>query len=208
MVDERVAAIGARIREVRQLKGMTLEDLAEKVSRITGKNTHFTTIAKIERSGQKIAVDWIIVLAEALGVHVQELMAEPNREPVRMVPILGGIAAGNWREAISEEHSEYLPIPTSAAGPNAFGLRPIGDSMNNLVNDRTVLVVDPDQFDLLDGKLYAVMNGDGYTTFKRYRSDPPRLEPDSSNPEHKAIMIGREPFTVIGRVQWRMEKLD
>ena len=62
----------------------------------------------------------------------------------------------------------------------------------------------PDDFELRDGKFYAVMK-DGETTFKRFRANPARLEPCSSNPAHGAIAIGREPFTVIGRVvgTWR-----
>ena len=117
-----------------------------------------------------------------------------------MVPIVGRIAAGNWREAIAEPLG-YLPCPVG--GPNAFALKPEGTSMDLVVGDNALIVVDPDELDLLEGKFYSVMNANGETTFKRYRGDPPQLEPVSSDPSHKVIPLGREPFTVIGRVVWQ-----
>lgn len=122
--------------------------------------------------------------------------AKPT-SPLRMVPLVGRIAAGNWREAIQDPSGW---VPALAGGPNSFALLPDGDSMDLIVAEGTKIVVDPDEFDLLDGKIYAVMNGEGDTTFKRFRADPPRLEPCSRNPEHKPIVLGREPFTVVGRV--------
>ena len=79
--------------------------------------------------------------------------------------------------------------------------------MNLLIEPDGYVVVDPDMRDLIDGKVYAVMNGSAETTVKRYRENPPRLVPCSSNPEHKDIAIGREPFTVIGRVVFRASEL-
>lgn len=75
--------------------------------------------------------------------------------------------------------------------------------MNQVVGADATIIVDPDDFELRDGKFYAVMNGDGETTFKRFRADPPRLEPCSTNPDHKPIILGREPFTVVGRIVWQ-----
>lgn len=207
MSDSKIAAVGARIRELRQAEGLSLEALAERIRKNTGEDVHFTTLQKIERSMRTISVDWVIKIAEALHLQPQDLLAS-NREPVRYIPVLGAIPAGNWKEAIAEADGEFVPIPAAHVGPNAFGLRPVGDSMNRVVTDKTVLVVDPDQYDLLDGKLYAVMNGDGETTFKRFRANPPRLEPDSDNPVHQPIPLGREHVTVIGQVTWRMEKMD
>jgi len=43
------------------------------------------------------------------------------------------------------------------------------------------------------------MNGEGETTLKRFRADPLRLEPCSSDPQYQPIALGKEPFTVIGR---------
>jgi len=206
MAKEAIAAVGHRIRELRMAAGLTLDQLAERVSEIRGEPAHFTTIAKIERSQRTISVDWVIQIAQALEVSVADILTPTPKKSVRMIPVVGKIAAGNWQEAIQEPIGE-IPVPDETAGPNAFGLQPSGDSMNLVFMDGGYVVVDPDQPDLLDGRYYAIMNGDGETTFKRYRADPPRLEPESSNPEHKPIPLGREPFTVIGRVVFQLQPL-
>lgn len=177
-----------------------MDELAQRI----GDGTHFTTISKIERSQRTISLDWIVKIAAALNVAPAELLRKETDRPITLVPLIGTIAAGNWREAIQDP---IEMIPASGVGPNSFALRPEGDSMNRLVGDGAIVIVDPDQLDLLEGKLYAMMNGEGETTFKRYRNDPPRLEPVSSNPDHKAIPLGREPVTVIGRVVWQMQAL-
>lgn len=204
MAKEAIAAVGHRIREMRIAAGLTLDQLAEKVSEIRGEPAHFTTIAKIERSQRTISIDWIIQIAQALGVAPGDILAPAPRRAVRMVPVIGQIAAGGWQEAVQEPIGE-VPIPDETAGPNAFGLRPSGDSMNLVFNDGGYVIVDPDQIDLLDGKYYAMMNGEGETTFKRFRADPPRLEPQSSNPAHQPIPLGKEPFTTIGRVVFQLQ---
>lgn len=191
-------AVGSRIREVRLEKGKSLEDVAAQIEQNTGEKVHFTTIAKIERSVQTISVDWLIKIGDALGVDpVVFLGAKPS---ARVLPVLGRIAAGNWREAIANPEG-WRAVPAELkAGPNAFVLLPDGDSMDKIVDDDGFIVIDPDKAELNDGRLYAILNGDGEATFKQFRSNPMRLEPCSTNPEHQPLALGREPFTVIGQV--------
>lgn len=203
MVDINVP--GNRIREIRKQRGLSLEALAAKVGEVAGKSIHFTTIAKFERSQRQLSGEMLANIAQALDVSPEKLVSEvPTQIPVRMVPIIGQIAAGAWREAIHDPMG-YLPAPVR--GPQTFGLRPQGDSMDLIVSEGATIIVDPDDTILLDGKLYAIMNGDGETTFKRFRQSPPRFEPVSSNPEHEDIPIGQSPFTVIGRVVWQGSSL-
>ena len=190
-----------RVREIRKSKGLTMEQLAERVGLALNKPTHFTTIAKIERSQRQISGEMLRAISVALDVNPEQIVTvTPPTIAVRMIPVVGKIAAGNWREAVRDP-SGYIAAPVRSG--NAFALKPDGDSMNLVVGEDAVIVVDPDDLDLTDGRLYAIMNGGGETTFKRYRAQPPRLEPVSSNPIHEPIAIGREPFTVIGRVIWQ-----
>jgi repressor LexA len=188
-----------RIRELRKAAGMTMEQLGALIG------VHFTTIAKIERSQRRVSGELLHAIATALGVEPSELVDDvPTTLPVRMVPIVGTIAAGNWREAVAEPIG-HIPVPIQSS--KAFALRPEGDSMAKVVGENAIIVVDPEQVELHDGKLYAVMNSEGETTFKRFRLDPPRLEPLSWNPVHKPIPLGREPFTVVGRIVWQGSQL-
>jgi repressor LexA len=188
-----------RLRKMRLSKGYTLAQLGA----LAG--LHLTTIAKFERGERPLSGDMLMRLATALGVSPTELVdTPPATMPIRMVPLVGKIAAGNYKEAILDPIGH---VPAPVGGPNVFGLRPDGDSMDLIVGPDAIILVDPDDFELRDGRIYAVMNGDGETTFKRYRGDPPRLEPCSSNPIHKPISLGREPFTVVGRVVWQGSQL-
>ncbi|MDB5733183.1 MAG: hypothetical protein JWQ03_3078 [Variovorax sp.] len=188
-----------RIRAVRRSKNMTMEQLAERVG------VHFTTIGKFERSTRGVSGEMLAKIAAGLGVSPAELVDEmPGSLPIRMVPLLGKIAAGNWKEAVLDPQG-FIPAPVG--GANAFALIPDGNSMNMIVGENAMIIVDPDEVELREGKVYAVMNGDGETTFKRFRTDPVRLEPVSSDPAHTPILVGREPFTVIGRVVAQMSQL-
>ncbi|MCG7346600.1 LexA family protein [Sphingomonas sp. ACRSK] len=182
---------GLRIRALRTERGWTQDDLAQRI------DTTKATVSKIEASTRRLSDKWLRSLANAFGMSIGELLGEAQRREVGQVPLIGRIAAGNWREAILDP-TDYLPAINPAK--NSFALTPDGDSMNLAIPEGAHVIVDPDDGQLRDGKIYAVMNGDGETTVKRYRAEPARLEPQSTNPDHKPIMLGSEPFTVIGRV--------
>ena len=183
------------IRALRNKKGWTIRELADRM------DTHFTTIARIERSESRLTREWAHKFAEALEVDARELIegAGPMRDQllVRHVPVIGLVAAGNWREAIGDT-DEYTM--SAVGGKNTFGLRVSGDSMDKIVPDGSIVLVDPDQSDLHDGRYFVVQNEEGDATFKQYRADPARLEPVSSNSEHQTLLLGRSPFKVVGRV--------
>ncbi|MEH3122003.1 MAG: helix-turn-helix domain-containing protein [Sphingomonas phyllosphaerae] len=191
---------GLRVRTLRVMANMTQEELAEKA------DTTKATISKIERSTTKVSYDWARRLAAPLNCSVALLlMGEdlPDNNPV-MVPVIGLIAAGNWREAIQQPLDRIAVV---GAKPHMFALRIIGDSMDLLAPEGANVTIDPTDPSLTDGSLYAVQNGDGEATIKRFRRSPDRLEPVSSNPVHQPILLGAEPITVIGRatsVTWSL----
>jgi repressor LexA len=183
---------GLRVRELRVGIGMTQEELAAKVG------TTKATISKIERSTGRPRFEWIEKLAPALGVDLATLAldaATPLRQST-MIPVIGLIAAGNWREAIQSPDGF---IPAVGATEHMFALKVHGDSIDKIAPDGAFISIDPTSPHLQDGDLYAVQNGDGEATVKRFRRSPDRLEPESSNPVHRPIMLGKEPITIIGR---------
>lgn len=191
--------VANRLHVVRRAQGMTLQQVADRAG------TTFGQVHKLEKSMRPLTMEWIERLAKALGVPESELM--PNAAApaaVRAIPVLGEIAAGNWREAVQFAKAEVM---VAGAPVNAFALEPVGDSMNKLLPNGGYVVIDPDDADLREGKVYAVMNGEGETTLKRYRSNPARLEPCSTNPAHQAINLGRENFTIVGRAMSAVQDL-
>lgn len=184
-----------RIKELRRAAGLTLDELgAAMPSDLTG-----TTISKLEGRRMALSADYLIEIAHVLGVSPGDILGE-RAAPVRILPVAGRISAGNWREAV-ELADDVMPVPANLRGDNLFVLRPEGDSMDLVApGGVSYIVVNPDDRELIDGRYYVVMNGDGEATFKRFCASPLSLQPCSSNPAHKPITIGGSPFTVIGRV--------
>lgn len=190
-----------RIRELRKEANLTQEELGGQMpSELTG-----TTVAKLESGRMRLSLEYAQEIADVLGVSFLEVLGV-DETGVRVVPLVGAISAGNWREAI-EVSDRTIAIPGHLRGKDLFGLEAEGDSMNMIVADGGHVVVDPNQTELIDGKLYAVMNGDGETTFKRFSSDPLQLEPCSTNEQNQPILIGTSPFTVLGRVVYAGQEL-
>lgn len=187
-------AIPNRVRALRLEREWSLAELAERVGSTPSQ------ILKLEKSQRRLDFDWVSKFAKAFEISELELVGQgASTDAVTEVPVVGSISAGNWHEAV--QHAvETISVPASLLpGPNIFALKPIGTSMNLLVEDDGHVLINPDDADLRDGKVYAVMRNDGETTLKRYRADPARLEPCSSDPSHQPITLGKEPFIVIGR---------
>lgn len=123
-----------------------------------------------------------------------------------LLPIIGLVSAGAWREGF-EQVRGYMPSPDKTLSRDSFVVIVEGDSMNLVAREGEGIIVDPRDMDLLPGRYYVIRNGEGETTFKRYMENPARLEPCSSNPDHKPIYPGRETFTVIGRARKRVSDL-
>jgi SOS-response transcriptional repressor LexA len=100
-----------------------------------------------------------------------------------------------------------MPSPDKALSAKSFVVLVEGDSMDKVAASGDGVIVDPTDLDLVSGKYYVVRNGEGETTFKRYRENPARLEPCSTNPAHQTIYPGRDTFTVIGRARKRVADL-
>ena len=100
-----------------------------------------------------------------------------------------------------------MPSPDRALSKEAFVVIVEGDSMDLVANDGEAIIIEPAERELLAGRYYVIMNGDGETTFKRYMENPARFEPCSSNPAHKPIIVGSQNFTIVGRVRKKVVDL-
>lgn len=138
--------------------------------------------------------------------RIRELLGDPGA-PLGAVPIIGLVAAGNWREAVQRSIAA-MPRPDPSIPSRAFALNVDGDSMDLIAEDGATVIVDPDDKALFPRRYYVVLNGDGEATFKQFKADPARLVPCSSNPRHHELMLGEgEPFEVVGRVIWRANRM-
>lgn len=183
-----------RVRALRAEKGWSLADLAERAG------TTRSQIQKLETSQRRLDFEWVSRLAKAFEISEQELIWQTVGTPsqgIRMVPLIGEIAAGNWREAIEHRIGEVAAIDAS---DEAFALQARGSSMDKLVPDGGYVIIEPALRDLREGKVYAIMNEEGETTIKRFRHDPARLEPCSHDPSYEAFSLGHANYRVVGQV--------
>lgn len=181
-----------QVKKLRIAAGLTQGDLAQLAG--TGKSQ----VVKLESGERRLSDHWAQRLAPHLGVQPYELfMPQGSKTPLRMVPLVGYISCGDWREAIERPEGYVAAVN---GGPKLFALKATGDSMDELIRGGGYVYVDPDDIDLHDARVYAVMNGDNETTAKMFRTNPARLTPCSSNPTHREILIGTAPFTLIGRI--------
>lgn len=151
----------------------------------------------------------IFKLAEMDAIRA-ELAPEPegSEAGMRTIPLLGSVPAGKFSPG-EQRGGRRIPAPDPETPKNAFALKVEGDSMDLIVPNGTILVIDPDDKDLWPGRRYVIQTLDGQTTYKEFRSDPARLVPCSSNPAHQVIPLGGEPIVVVGRVySYSMKDVD
>ena len=128
------------------------------------------------------------------------------RQRLPLETLSQNLTAGAWRDGF-EGVTDWIPAPDRTLSPDSFVVRVDGDSMDQVAQAGEQVIVDPRDLDLIAGKYYVVRNSEGQTTFKQYCDNPARLAPCSSNPRHQTIFIGREGFTLVGRVRKKVSTL-
>lgn len=192
-----IRGVSNRIQALREARGWSRPALAQRA------NTSPQQIERLEKGARRLSDVWLNRLAPLFDMEPWQLLAPADiAERARVIPIVGRIACGDWEQAVEDANESVVAPP--GCGPRVFALRARGDSMNLIIDDGGYAIIDPDQTDLVDGKIFAVLNGEGEATLKRYRATPPRLVPMSNNPNHKEVVIGQDEFRVIGRAVWRV----
>ena len=116
------------------------------------------------------------------------------------VPLVSWVQAGLVGEAFDPYSmgvgEEYYPVPHHRK--SLIALKVHGQSMNREAPEGAVIIVDYEDKVLVSGSLYVFKTGAGEVGFKRYRANPDRFEPSSSE-DHETIFPSPG-WTVIGRV--------
>lgn len=115
--------------------------------------------------------------------------------PMRAVPVV------EWREMTHKllkfmHITGFTHLPASEAGPNCFAAPMIDDHAAAIAAPGALIVVDPDQAALEDGRRY-ILRLDGQPRLMRYHSNPARFEWDGLGP--RPIYFPSGPVEVIGR---------
>lgn len=187
---------GARIREVRKSRGLSMKALAQKL----GEGVHFTTIAKLETGKMRLSTDWLFKIAAALDVTPLSLIWEKlDSQNVKAVPLF---ASNPWPPEVGS-NGDWVPLghsPSMFGSEKAFAVALAGPSDNYSDEPLYQVVIDPALHRLRDGEPFA-FNVKGHVRVGIYRDGPARFEQWLSA-KPGLMLVGTEPFELLGRIVW------
>ncbi len=134
-----------RIREWRQNKGWSLQQLAEAAE------TSRAQVDKLERGERRLTLDWMVRLAKPLDClpadllpdHTPGVSATLSRE--RMIPVRSAARGGGEQEMFLEDGPiDHRPAPGFVAHVrDAYAIYVVGDSMTPMYRPGQLLYVNP-----------------------------------------------------------------
>ena len=193
--------LGNKIYVLRKNKGMTLEELGNKVG--VGKSTvrkwETGFIANMRR-------DKIAAIANALDVSPSYLMGWNEDEEGVMIPVYGRVAAGEPIEASQDNIIGYEKIePSLARRGTHYALVIRGDSMEPAICDGDTVII-REQPDAENGEIVvATINGDDATCKKLYKIPGGGIQLHSLNPAYDPFTFDADavesvPVRILGKV--------
>ncbi|ABD27450.1 putative prophage repressor [Novosphingobium aromaticivorans DSM 12444] len=197
-----------RLAALRKRKGLTQVDLAERMG------VEQPTIQRWERGQREPKFEQLFRLAEILGVDASALLSKDVAVPLGpTLYVKGDVQAGLWRTAIEHPASDWIAFTgradVSADLEHRFGLRVVGDSMDQVYPEGTILECISlfGRAEASPGKRVIVIrtdiHGDSEATVKELveQNGELWLVPRSSNPAHMPIKLNsQEPGIVETRI--------
>jgi transcriptional regulator with XRE-family HTH domain len=186
-----------RLAELRKRRGFTQATLAERLG------VEQPTVQRWEKGKREPDFEQFFQIADVLGVEPSALLTGSATVPIGpRLFVKGEVAAGVWRAAFELPEDEWQSFngrdDVNAAIEHRFGLRIVGDSMNEVHPPATIVEcvsvfghVEP-----APGRRVVVvrMNDDGdyEATVKELVSQDGELYlvPRSTNPAHRPIKLG------------------
>lgn len=189
-IRNRLKELGKSARRASIDGGLT-PDAIRNVLREKSHNPRRDTLEGIARG-----LDW--TLEEFLELSTSEGESR-HKGRVHDVPLISWVTAGGLAETVDPyvagDANKFVPVVFRRGSLIALEVR--GNSMNRIAPPDSIIIVDYADRTLVSGKYYVVKH-EGEATFKRYRSNPERLEPDSTE-DHETIFV-KAGMEVVGRV--------
>lgn len=202
--DNAPMAYSDNIKRLRKAAKLTQAGLAERV------NVEQPTVQRWESGKRKPSIDDLEGVADALGVTLSELVAINNLKPLGpQLYVKGAVAAGEWVDAYEWEQDSWQTFTgrpdVVAKIEHRFGLRVVGDSMDQIYPDGTIVecVSLFGHAEAMHGRKVIVVRKRAdlsvEATVKEYVEieGKPWLLPRSSNPMHRAIDLTAEDDSII-----------
>lgn len=118
----------------------------------------------------------------------------------RHVPIISWISAGKADRSDDQDILGEISAPDLDPRGHWIALRVEGDSMDRISPPGSIIFVNTKDKVLVPNGCYVITDNDENGTYKRFRPNPERFEPVSTNPRHEPIFVENTP-RIIGRVR-------
>ncbi|MEN3949946.1 XRE family transcriptional regulator [Iodidimonas sp. SYSU 1G8] len=215
-----MSTLAERVTHAREARGWSQAELARRVSArrgMRGKSAVRQQSVNQLEQGEVDAPRYLLELAEVLEVDAAWLSGHGHGDPpppavpaagLVQAPLISWVEAGGLTETVDAyppgEAAEWVPVFHRHDKLIALTVR--GQSMDKIAPEGTTIIVDLTDRTLVDGRHY-VFRHEGRATFKTWRKGPPpRLEPQSTDPEYLAI-AATDGVEVVGRVIRKTEEI-
>lgn len=152
-------------------------------------------------NGKKVpAAEKLVALSQATGIPVDALLSE--EAATQVVPLVSWVSAGPLarNETVHREQiQEFVSVCDLPPG-DWIAFRVEGSSMDRISPPDSIILVNRRETKLIPNACYVIADENGDATYKRFRPDPDRFEPVSTEDKHQTIFPDNLP-TVIGRVR-------
>lgn len=194
----RTMTLGARIRSARQKAGLSQQALAGRIGSLSR-----NAISLWESNDTKPSQAHLLKLPQILGVSLSWLTGSDDDQSITMVPMLTWVSAGDVAADLQISNFDEVGRVAVTDLPDGdwIALTVEGDSMNRISPPGSIIVANRKQRQLVPNACYVVANEQGEATYKRYRPNPDRFEPVSTNPDHEAHFFDDHAVRIIGRVR-------
>lgn len=211
--------IGINIKKLREIHNLSQKELAE-IAGVSDK-----AVSTWENGIKEPRMGTIQKIADHFGILKSDIIEDKELDPTipetqiknnsnSVMPLLGSIAAGIPLEMIAVEEYINVPIEITRKFPKAFLLRINGDSMNKVVPENALVLIDP-SLEVSSGDIGAVVINGYEATLKRVFifQDGITLEPESFNSSHKTQFfsykeIEHNPVFIKGKLVWYMAPIN
>lgn len=187
------------LKALRIARRLTLEEVADRVGLSVSQISRFEAGLREPRQSE------IARLADLYDVPVQVLFGHADTRGVA-ADLISWVSAGGMstQEAV-QERADARKIHDATLDPSGdwIALRVEGDSMDRISPPDSIIFVNLKDKRLVANACYIIADTDtGATSYKRWRPNPARFEPVSTNSSHEPIFteVHGEP-KIIGRVR-------
>lgn len=183
---------------------MKQAELARRLAAMLGPNYDDRSIVnKMVLGKRQMSGPELLAISEITGYK----LPERDGNHISLVPQISWVSASEMRTEAPvtiKDAVGFIAVPELPPG-EWIALEVQGDSMDRVSPDGSIIFVNCADKRLVNGKFYVFQDANDHaTTYKRFRSNPDRFVPYSTNPEHEPIYPEGD-FRVIGRV-WRTHK--